>query len=514
MRLLNMDEGATTGPILFCFAMSELIEQSTGSYDAPALKSTLNALATHRLATELRNGDLLLHVVAERIGQVSTVPLGRAKRLAMASRVHVDRDLLITLAWDVMDSATERWNAGAVEALASLLAKHDGFGIALAKLPRAVADDAACKLEGTPGYVCAFETDIGNPHHVSLCSFLPTRGWISDSEFLFDRYLTDDPFDPPMLENWTPWLSEVPFTGRYLDDSERAALGDWPEGPVSSRGAESAALLASRTPDSHLDRVTKALLDGNRKQPEFEFSVDVTALPHVADAVIEESKLRGYALNVDHPDGGDKARHFQTSLDIGADDWQYLAAQLKEGLATAHTHRVRANQYGVSYHCVVEVVGLNGRRRPVLCAWQIKSNGAPRLVTAYIDRSKGPPEPREGSAILSQRLSGAQRFEALYELADDRATQRAMATVPTPLSVDGQWYPEGALGSAWVVVPDLRTGFARWLVRSDRAHAQRGRGALVFSPYAGLDQSDAYAQEFAGVLRLNGLDCEVITHPS
>jgi hypothetical protein len=509
----SVDEDATYGPVLLCFSMSELTEQSANTYDIPALDSTLNALADHQLDTELRNGDLLLHVVAERISQVSAVLLGNAKRLAVASHIQVDRDLLATLAWDVMDSAAERWHAGDLDALASLLTRHDGYGIALAKLPQAVGDDVANKLEGTPGYVCSFEIDTGNPHHVSLCSFLPTRGWIRNSEFLFDRYLTDDPFDPPLLKNWAPWLSQVPFTGRYLDDAERVTLDGWPEGPVSSRGAQSAALLASRTPTSHLDRVMKALLDRNQQQPAFEFSVDSAALPHVADAEIEESKLRGYVLNVEHPTGRDKARHFQTSLGIGADDWRYLAAQLKEGLATAQAHSVTAKQYGISYHCVIEVDGLNGRRRPVLCAWEIKPNGAPRLVTAYIDRSKGQPEPRERSAIVSQHLSGDQRFEALYELADDAATQRAVAIVPTPLSVDGHWYPEGLLGSAWVVVPDLRTGFARWLVHSDRAHAQRGQGALVFAPFHGLDQSEAYAQEFAGVMRLNGLACDVMIHP-
>lgn len=490
--------------------MDELEAVAHGSYDTPALVPTLSAAAQHELNSDLRVGDLMLHTVADRLEEVGTAqPLGSARR-GTATTHSVDTALLVTLAWEVMDSAQERWHVGDLDRLALLLAQGQAFGIAFSHLQPDAATGIADRLSEVNEFVSALDVDLGNPLHVSLCG-LPSRGWIRGSEFLVDRWRTDDPFRRPELTNWEPALRETPLAPRYMSDEETEALPDCPRQPIGERGAQSAAVLAARTSPSHVERVMRALDTESEGPPQFDFSVSASTMPSVADAVVDERKLRGYALNFDSDKGKHKARRFSESLGIEADDWEYLAAQLKEGLGHAQVYKVQATQYGVSYHCVIEVLGLNGKRRAVRAAWQIKEDGLPHLTSTYIDTSKTPPDALEQSVVIDADLTGDQRYEALYEAAHATAKAVADATVPTPMNIDGDWIQQGAIGFAWVTIRDLRTGFARWLTRGDldRVSSIRGEGAIISAPYRSYDQCLAYAEEFASALHLNGQEAGV-----
>ena len=112
-------------------------------------------------------------------------------------------------------------------------------------------------------------------------------------------------------------------------------------------------------------------------------------LPHAEDAWGVLEKLASYSLDLDHRDGGHKARVFRAVLGITATDVDYLACALREGLVTTPVRRVRANPpHGVVCGVWITIRGLGAhaeRVGMVRTAWEIRhEDDAPRLVTAYI----------------------------------------------------------------------------------------------------------------------------------
>jgi hypothetical protein len=112
-------------------------------------------------------------------------------------------------------------------------------------------------------------------------------------------------------------------------------------------------------------------------------------LPRAEDAWGVLEKLASYSLDLDHRDGGHKARVFRAVLGITAADVEYLAAALREGLLTTPARAVRATPpHGVMCGIWIAVRGLGAhgdRTEVVRTAWEIRhEDDAPRLVTAYI----------------------------------------------------------------------------------------------------------------------------------
>ncbi len=107
-------------------------------------------------------------------------------------------------------------------------------------------------------------------------------------------------------------------------------------------------------------------------------------LPRALEAIIDERKLRDYALNPDHPVGGPKARLFATVLDIGSDHWEHLRGELLRTLPEGKVDRINAGPYATTYGVRLAIRGLNHREARVITAWQLH-DGVPGLVTVYID---------------------------------------------------------------------------------------------------------------------------------
>jgi hypothetical protein len=107
-------------------------------------------------------------------------------------------------------------------------------------------------------------------------------------------------------------------------------------------------------------------------------------LPHPEQAIVEDRKLRDYALNADHERGGPKARLFYSVLDIGHQDWSYLREEILRMLAEGRVRDVKPNPFTTTYGVVLPVRGLNGRVAPVITAWMLHA-GVPRLVSVRVD---------------------------------------------------------------------------------------------------------------------------------
>ena len=109
-------------------------------------------------------------------------------------------------------------------------------------------------------------------------------------------------------------------------------------------------------------------------------------LPKYKLAAIPDEKLTGYALNMDHPVGRNKAIVFQKVLGYNVDNRDILLRQVRSGLAKYRAIEKQNTQYGRPFEVTMMICGANGRYAPVKTAWQI-DNGSetPRLVSIYVD---------------------------------------------------------------------------------------------------------------------------------
>ena len=500
-------------PVCFLFSIPDLIAVSPAPYNHPAQRVVARAaLASLAGNVEIRAGDLLLPFMAMRVVAVSnpSYPTGRVVR-SVATTSQVDGELLLTLVWDFCDAVAEQDGTLDLDRLPRLLNRGEVFGVALSDLDAAGFTAVDEEAHGAVIYLGGFRPDMGNPVQAQLIAGLSHQGFIRDGELLLDPYASDDPFDPPALDPAEGWWADTRFVAiRYSTEAEREAFPEWPTAAPSERGMQTAAVLAARTKETHLDRLGEAIVK-ERDIGKAPFEIRREAMPSAAEAVVEESKLRGYVLNVEHESGRHKARMFRELLDIGADQWELLAAQLKQGVAEAtELVKVRTDEYGVRYHVVVDVTGPNGETRPVQAAWEVRTGQAPRLVTAYVADRKAISSGSGASApVLGPALAGDDRWEALWDLADQSGAQAKAHCIPTPMRVSGEWIATGRFGTAYVKVRPTTSGFGRWLIKNGNARREAA-AAWVGTDGLQFDPAVAYAEAFAAVLRLNGVACEVI----
>ena len=105
-------------------------------------------------------------------------------------------------------------------------------------------------------------------------------------------------------------------------------------------------------------------------------------MSRLPDLSIEEAKLVGYLLDVNHPEGGLKAQFF---IGCGFDpaDPKVFAYALAEHAIRFWPGRIKATCFGAKH--VLEGDLATPARSAVLirAVWQIRPDGRPWLVTAY-----------------------------------------------------------------------------------------------------------------------------------
>lgn len=109
-------------------------------------------------------------------------------------------------------------------------------------------------------------------------------------------------------------------------------------------------------------------------------------LPNYKAAQISDTKLSGYALNLEHPTGKHKAIAFQKALRYTVDNRHLLVAQIRQGVKKYRAVGRQATEHGQPFEVLMMLSGVNGKYAKVKTAWII-DNGAtdPRLVTLYVD---------------------------------------------------------------------------------------------------------------------------------
>jgi len=104
----------------------------------------------------------------------------------------------------------------------------------------------------------------------------------------------------------------------------------------------------------------------------------------VTDCVIDDAKIRNYLLNIDHKDGGPKAKFFIAggfSLD---DPAPFVAALKQHFLENPPTTEKTDNFGGVRITIDAPMAVPDGRTPMVRTVWKIgEGQTLPRLISAY-----------------------------------------------------------------------------------------------------------------------------------
>jgi hypothetical protein len=103
--------------------------------------------------------------------------------------------------------------------------------------------------------------------------------------------------------------------------------------------------------------------------------------PGFADVEIDSTKITGYAMNPDHPVGGNKYRVIHSATGLDASDAAEIEQQIRDGVHTGVPIKGKADQYGQRWAVDVPLAGPEGSMT-VRTAWILDvGSTTPRLVT-------------------------------------------------------------------------------------------------------------------------------------
>ncbi|MCR6109450.1 hypothetical protein HXA35_03765 [Bacillus sp. A301a_S52] len=109
------------------------------------------------------------------------------------------------------------------------------------------------------------------------------------------------------------------------------------------------------------------------------------AIPNFNKATIDPRKLTDYALNPNHPVGGNKAKVFESALGYNQSNANQLMEQIQKNLANTPATLGKADQYGQRYTVDLLINGPNGKTATVRTGWIIKSGSdTPEMTTLFV----------------------------------------------------------------------------------------------------------------------------------
>ncbi|NCO76690.1 MAG: hypothetical protein GW795_16120 [Cyanobacteria bacterium] len=106
----------------------------------------------------------------------------------------------------------------------------------------------------------------------------------------------------------------------------------------------------------------------------------------VSEIYIPIKKITGYALKLNHPNGGDKAYMFKRHLGYTQDNYAFLLAQIEEKALIEDTIERPPNEHGRIFQVDLQILGnYEGQKEIVRTGWIIKPNSnIAQLTTLYI----------------------------------------------------------------------------------------------------------------------------------
>ncbi|RUO73879.1 hypothetical protein CWI80_00480 [Pseudidiomarina sediminum] len=480
-------------------------------YGPPCTSKVINSLieADSNANTHVLRGDLLPHSLAYQISSVSTDPSSKGG----VSQTYSGNDELHQLILcDLSDSFSGEWNTLNTLTFPYILGFKRVWTIVLPTISPQAAKTIDSKLQSFAPYIGAATIDTGNPLQIRLFDLV--GGVFVQSARVYA--LESD--SASLLRDKLPSKITVNIINDLLFDK----LSPQPLQPTktSYRGVLSVNRIKGKSQLTHNQKLAHALLEFAKNNPNAIISFD-TSITSAKQFVWDNAKFTRYLLNLEHEEGGPKAKFFIEILGIESNDWQYLADQISSSLKHGLIVSVELSGYGIKHTVFSQITGRNGKTVIIRSVWQMNPDGSARFITAYPEKSEKQSDYRSPPQhICPPYLIGKERWEYIYNQAHKAGEEAALECVPVPMRLCGHsTIFEGVCGFAWVTIPDIRKGFAKWLkdkhigVKSYkggwRVDADPVPSDDVTWDLQSLEPKRAYARAFANVLRKNEIACEV-----
>ena len=105
-------------------------------------------------------------------------------------------------------------------------------------------------------------------------------------------------------------------------------------------------------------------------------------LPQPEALIVDEQKVTGYLLNLDHKQGGPKAKYFR-NRGFTVQDWSAMAEALRHHGATQPVTESSTTMHGKKFTVECQIKTPDGKNPCILTAWIQEGDKPPRLVTAH-----------------------------------------------------------------------------------------------------------------------------------
>lgn len=103
-------------------------------------------------------------------------------------------------------------------------------------------------------------------------------------------------------------------------------------------------------------------------------------------AIIDVNKLTSYALNKDHPVGGNKAKVFESALGYNQSNVADLITKVQNGVKNNPVKMLSSDKYGQRMAIEMPITGPNGQTAIVRTGWIYDTGSSvPRLTTIYVN---------------------------------------------------------------------------------------------------------------------------------
>ncbi len=483
-----------------------------GFYGYPCQNAFIKSLVLSDIQktvyTRILDGDVLLHSFCREITEVSYKKVNE-----FSATYNMNKDLLVSLIWDLADSLCQNWSSLDFDELPLLLGSHNLYCITTLSISKVLAMQIDSNLHGSDGYLGCLETDLGNPlHRILFIKYLIESCCIKYGNVFYKYDELDGDEIRPLWANelGKEFVGVIPLDSISYEKIIPPLI--FPEFD-SQRGKVASNLIARKGKPSHLQQVGYELYINtftDHSKKEF-FDLDTK---QGFEIIVPEEKLVKYALCYDNDDGKEKAKVFEKQLGITSKDWRYLAAQLVERLKESSTIRTRKTPYGIQYHADLQVLGLNGNVRTVRSAWITLDGKIIRLTSVFVAKKKHQKDGKaETPPVVLTEHNINDKWQQIFDLAKLKGIKVAEQTIPTPMLIEGYSEPiyDGLCGFAWILIPDARKGFGRWLRNNKIGYPGYRSGQCIPAETEGqsFERAKAYAEAFATVLKMNGIECYV-----
>ncbi|MEB2742788.1 type VI secretion system tube protein TssD [Citrobacter portucalensis] len=115
------------------------------------------------------------------------------------------------------------------------------------------------------------------------------------------------------------------------------------------------------------------------------FTSEAGTLLNAKHAVIDPKKIASYALNPEHPVGGNKARVFESALGFNPSNAGILVSRVQQGIISSSAELGAYDKFGQRMSVDIPIIGVNGETAIVRTGWMYETDSlVPRMTTINV----------------------------------------------------------------------------------------------------------------------------------